>query len=80
MKETNNASTKFWVRMMAWILCILMVVSLAYLTAALIVDQVRANKEAAEKAEKEAQENAEKGDEAEADGSHDHDGDGKDDH
>lgn len=80
MKEQKTPSNKFWVRMMAWILCILMVVSLAYLTVVLIVDHVRTEKAAAEKAEKEAQENAENKDDASEEGDHDHDGDGEADH
>lgn len=78
MKEQKAKTNKFWVRMMAWILCILMVVSLAYLTIVLIVDHVRTEREAANK---EAQENTETNDSSsDENDDHDHDGDGIADH
>ena len=64
MKDTQKPNSKFWVRLMAWILCILMVVSLAYLTAVMLVDEFRAD-------DKENTESTE---------DHDHDGDGHADH
>lgn len=78
MKEQKATTNKFWVRMMAWILCILMVVSLAYLTIVLIVDHVRTEREAANK---ETQENTETNDSSsDENDNHDHDGDGIADH
>ena len=64
MKDTQKASSKFWVRMMAWILCILMVLSLAITSIVFIVDAIRGEEETTQ----------DSGD------NHDHDGDGKADH
>ena len=64
MKDTQKASSKFWVRMMAWILCILMVLGLAITSIVFIVDAIRGEEETTQ----------DSGD------NHDHDGDGKADH
>ncbi|MBE6701873.1 MAG: hypothetical protein E7585_00455 [Ruminococcaceae bacterium] len=60
-----NKKNKLAVRIIAWILAILMVLSLGILSVQLIVDQIRLNKEAKEKEQQEQQEN----------GDHDHDHD-----
>lgn len=46
-KKEAKAKNKngFFVKLMAWILCILMVVSMAYLTVVLVVDQIKTRNE-----------------------------------
>ena len=72
MKTENKSNSKFWVRMMAWILSILMVVSLAYFSIVMIVDYAETRKEERAAAQQKEQTADDVG--------HDHDGDGTDDH